>query len=176
MLVAIQHSALSRFLYDLYDNKNNQVGTVRWPDFAEATNARLKNPLPGILKTNIEIRWFDQLYEIKFEYLTRDWFNDIRFMLFYEETVIASADVVGSKKLLTRPTITITQPLAGHVIRKSGLFTVRYEVANEGKPVGAIAEQGGLTIKRKLSIDLPDYIDPPVQIFLFFLVNNHAYR
>ena len=176
MLIAIQHSALSRFLYDLFDNENNKVGTVCWPDFAEATNARLKNPLPGILKTNIEIIWLDQLYEIKFEYLTRDWFNDIRFMLLYKETVIASADVVSSKKFLTRPTITITHPFVGQVIRRSGLFTVRYEVMNEGKTIGTVAEKGGLTIKRELFINLPDSISPPVQIFIFFLVNNQAYR
>lgn len=105
MLVAIQHSAFSRFTYDLFDSENNKVGTLCWPDIAVATNARLKNPLPGMLKSNIEIQYHNQLYEITFEYLTRAWFNDIRFRLLHKETVIASADVVGSKKFLTRPTL-----------------------------------------------------------------------
>jgi hypothetical protein len=56
------------------------------------------------------------------------------------------------------------------------MFTTRYEVLKDGVTIGTVAEKGGLTLKRELTIDLPDSITRPVQIFIFFLVHNHAYR
>lgn len=97
-------------------------------------------------------------------------------MLVCEGAVLASADVVGSGKLFKRPEIIITAPFAGRVIRKGSMFTTRYEVLKDGVTIGTVAEKGGLTLKRELTIDLPDSITGPVQIFIFFLVHNHAYR
>ncbi len=176
MYSAIQHSALSGFVYDLLDSGRNQVGTLSWPDMAIATNARFGNPFPRLVKSKIEIQHCDQQYEIAFTYLTRDWWNDIRFTLVSEGATLASADVVGAKGLFKRPTLTITKPFAGQIIRRSGLFTVCYEVFRDRMSMGTIAEKGGLTVRRELSIDLPDSISAPVQFFLFFLVYNHAYR
>jgi len=176
MFVAKQHSALSRFVYDLYDSKSNKVGNLCWPDIAVATNARIRNPLPGVLKSTIDIRLYDQLYEVTFEYLTRDWFNDIKFMLLRESSILASANVVGSKKLFKRSTITITEPFTGQLIRKNGWFAVRYELMRDGERFGSIAEKCGLTAKREIFIDLPNFISAPVQFFMFFLVHNHTFR
>jgi hypothetical protein len=176
MFVAIQHSALSRFVYDLYDSKSNKVGNLCWPDIAVATNARIGNPLPGVLKSTIDIRLHDQLYEITFEYLTRNWTNDIKFMLLRESSILASAKVVSSGKFFKRSTITITEPFTGQLIRKNVWFAVRYELTLDGEFLGSIAEKSRLTVKREIFIDLPDCISAPVQFFLFFLVHNHAFR
>ena len=171
-----QRSALSGFTYELFDNGNKNVGSMCWPDLAIARNARFDNPFPGLLSTTIELTYSGQLYIVEYEYLKRDWFNDIRFTLLCEGTVIAAADVLQSKKWFTRSTITIVEPFSGAVVRKSGVFTTRYQVMNGKEPLGTVAEKGGLTVKRELIIDLPNSISAPVQFFVFFLVHNHAYR
>jgi hypothetical protein len=96
-------------------------------------------------------------------------------MLLREDAVLASADVVGAKKFLRRPTITMTEPFAARVVRTSGWFTVRYDVMRGGETMGTIAERGRVTARRELLVDLPDSLGFPVQIFMFFLVHNHAY-
>jgi len=176
MFTAIQHSALSGFAYDLFDDGDNKVGSLTWPDFAVATNARLKNPFPEVLSSKIVISLYGRVYEIAFEYLTRAWCNDIRFSLLREGASLALADVTRVKGLFKRSVITVTEPFAGQVIRRSGLFSVHYEVARNGVTIGSVAEKSGLRVKRELSISLPDSISAPVQIFIFFLVHNHAYR
>ena len=176
MIIAKQHAALSRFTYDLYDQENNNIGTLCWPDIAVAKNARLQNPVPDLLSSTIEIKYNGHLYLIEFEYLTRDWFNSLRFTLTNKGVTLASADVVNQKKWFKRPTITITEPFTGEVVRKSGLFTVRYEVTKNRVTQGVVAEKSGFTTKREIHIDLPSSISVPVQLFIFFLVYNHAYR
>ena len=176
MIIAQQHSALSGFTYDLLDQHNTAIGSLCWPDIAIARNARFNNPAPSLLSSTIKIEYNGQHYQIAFDYLSREWFNDIRFTLLSEQTVLASADVRHQKKRFKRPTITITEPFTGQLIRKKSLFTVRYDVRQNNVTLGTISEKGWLTVKRKLFIDLPDSISPPVQIFLFFLVHNHALR
>ena len=74
------------------------IGSLYWPDFPVAVNARLKNVIPESLSKRIEIKLGEQNYEIAFKYLTRDWFNDIRFTLMDGEMPLASVDVLKSKK------------------------------------------------------------------------------
>jgi hypothetical protein len=176
MLIAKQHSAFSGFAYDLYDQENQKVGTLCWPDIAVAKNARIQNPVPDLLSSTIEIKYNSHLYLVEFEYLTREWFNNIRFTLLDEGVTLASADFINQKKLFKRPQITITEPFTGEVVRKSGLLAIRYEVIKNGVLQGTIAEKSGLTVKRELHIDLPGSISSPVQLFILFLVHNHAYR
>ncbi len=176
MFVAKQQSAFSGFAYDFFDADDSKIGTLHWPDFAEATNARLKNLLPGFLSTKIEINYDGHDYQIVFEYLTRDWNNDVRFVLKDGDAVLASADVVRVKKFFGRHTIMILQPFTGKVSKRSTFFATRYEVIIDGAVIGTLAEKAMLTLKRKLSINLPGSISLPVQFFIFFLVCNHAYR
>ncbi len=176
MLIGKQHSALSCFVFNIIDAFGVQVGELRWPDVAVATNARLKNSMPSFLNANIEIDYQSHRYLIEFEYLNRDWFNGIRFTLKNGDTIIASADVGPSKKLFKRPTIIVTQPFTGELVRKSSLLATRYEVIKDSILIGEIAEESKLTFKRKLTINLPKDISAPIQIFLFFLVCNQAYR
>ena len=173
--MAKQHSAFSMFAYDLFEN-HEIVGTLRWPDFAEAKNARLKNPLPGLLRKNIEILYQEQKYVITFEYLTRDWNNDVRFALEGEEGILAVADVVKQKELAKGFAINITQPFVGRLERKNSFMQKRYEVITNDLVLGTIAEKSAVMVKRKLEVNLPDSVGVPVQIFLLFLCCNDAYR
>jgi len=80
------------------------------------------------------------------------------------------------KKMFTRKNINVIAPFEREVNKKSTLFTARYKVLNKNLVVGTITEKAALTIKREISIDLPTSISPPIQVFLLFLVCNHAYR
>ena len=176
MFVAQQHSIFSGFAYDFLEPSGLQVGTLTWPAVAVARNARLKNHVPRFLSTKLEIKHQGQAYAIEFEYLSREWSNHIGFSLKDGDTTLASAHVGRTSHQFKRPTITLTAPFEGLVIRKSSLFTTRYEVTRGATVIGSIASEARLTLKRKLFIDLPDDIPAPVQFFLFFLVCNHAYR
>ncbi len=175
MLMAKQHSAFSMFAYDLFEN-DEVVGTLRWPDFAEAKNARLKNPLPGLLRKDIEILYREQKYVITFEYLTRDWNNDVRFTLEGGEGVLAVADVVKQKELAKGFAINITQPFVGRLERRNTFMQKRYEVIANEVVLGTIAEKSAVMVKRKLEVNLPDSVAVATQIFLLFLCCNDAYR
>lgn len=176
MFTAKQHSALSAFTYDLFDAADQAVGALRWPDMAVATNARMKSRVPPSLTTKIQLTYQQHVYDITFEYLTRDWYNDIRFFLKEGDTTLAIADRIGSKKMFTRPTITVTEPFEGLLKRTSGLFSIRYALTSKGSRLGTVVEKTGLRRKRELLIDLPEAISPPIQFFVFFLVCNQAYR
>lgn len=56
MLIAQQRSALSGFSYDLTAPDGSVIGELCFPDWAEARNARLKNPAPGRLSSRIDLR------------------------------------------------------------------------------------------------------------------------
>ena len=163
------------FAYDLFEN-DEIVGTLRWPDFAEAKNARLKNPLPGLLRKDIEILYRERKYVITFEYLTREWNNDVRFALEGEEGILAVADVVKTKEFAKRVDINITKPFIGKLKRKNTLMQKRYEVIANDLVLGSIAEKSAVMAKRELVVNLPDSVAVPVQIFLLFLCCNDAYR
>ena len=175
MITAKQKSILSMFDYELFEN-TEPVGALGWPDFAEAKNARLKNPFPDVLSKNIEIYYREQKYIVAFEYLTRDWTKDIRFTLENEEGILAVADVVKSKKFAQRFEINIAQPFLGRLEPKNGFMQKRYEVIADKGMLGTIAEKSAVMVKRELVVDLPVSVSMPVQIFLLFLVCNHAYR
>ncbi len=176
MFIAKQHSVLSAFTYDIFDTAGQAVGDLRWPDVAVATNARLKSLVPQALTTKIQLTYQQHVYDIAFEYLTRDWYNDIRFFLKDGDTTLAIADSIGVKKLFKRPVITLKAPFEGLLTRTSFLFSTRYTLSSQGSELGRVAEKPGLQVKRELLIDLPDSISPPIQFFILFLMCNQAYR
>lgn len=176
MLIARQRSPFSRFTYDVLDQAGTAIGELSWPDFAVARNARLKSLVPQSFTTRIRLTCQGQAYEIAFEYLTRDWNNDIRFFLTAGGNVIASADGIQSSKAFTRPRITLTQPVSAELTRTSGLFSTRYALQAAGQTLGVVAEKSGFRIRRELVADLPDTLALPVQCFLIFLVLNYGYR
>lgn len=81
MLTAEQRSALSGFTYDLAAADGTVIGELCFPDWAEARNARLKNPAPGRLRSSIDLRLSGEACTIEFEYTRRGWHNDTRFEL-----------------------------------------------------------------------------------------------
>ena len=176
MFIARQRSPFSGFTYDLLDQAGHAIGELCWPDFAVARNARLKSLVPPSFTTRIRLTCEGQAYEVAFEYLTRDWNNDIRFFLTAGGEVLASADGIQSSKRIARPRITLTQPVSAALVRTSGLFSTRYALQVAGQTLGVVAEKSGLRLRRELVAELPGSLSLPVQCFVVFLVLNYAYR
>jgi hypothetical protein len=176
MFTAKQHSLLSGFSYQIFDAANQQVGTVQWPLHPQAKNARLKIHNENSKLGNIKIEINAKSYDISFEYLSRDWNNDIRFSLYDQQHLLGLADVIKSAKRFTRPEIKIAQPFEGTIVRSGSLFAIRYEVKARGNAIGTIAQPKLFSLKRELLIDLPNSISPEFQLFMLFLVCNDAFR
>lgn len=167
---------LSGFAFDFFDSTDALVGKLRWPDVAVATNARLKGPFPEFLSQKITLEIGDQAFEIEFEYLTRDWANDIEFRLRRGAERLAVASVTHPNKAgAKRVAIRIEEPFNAELISKSTLLGVRYELVRDGVRLGSVYEKG-FSVNRRLWIDLPDLIPAPVQFFAFFLVCNQSFR
>jgi hypothetical protein len=176
MFIARQRSPFSRFTYDLLDQNGQAIGELCWPDFAVARNARLKSLVPQSFTTGVRLTCQGQTYEVAFEYLTRDWNNDIRFFLTTGGHMIASADGIQSAKRFTRPSVTLTQPVSAALLRTSGLFSTRYALQVDGEAWGVVAEKSGFRLRREVVAELPESLSLPVQCFVVFLVLNYAYR
>ena len=167
---------LSGFAFDFFDATDAFVGALRWPDVAVATNARLKGAFPEFLSRKITLEIGSHAFEIEFEYLTRDWANDIEFRLRRGAELLAVASVTHPKKPgAKRVAIRIGQPFEAELIGKSTLLGVRYELVRDGVKLGSVYEKG-FSVTRRLWIDLPEVIPAPVQFFVFFLVCNQSFR
>lgn len=57
------------------------LGEPCFPDWAQARNARSKNPAPQRLRSSIDLRLAGTAYAIESEYISRGWDNDTRFEL-----------------------------------------------------------------------------------------------
>ena len=176
MLLARQRSAWSGFEYDVFTADGSLVGELAWPLLAQAKNARLKWHDPGSKASDISLRYRGAAWRIRFEYLTRGMVNDTRFTLEDDNGVTAVVDFVFGPERLSRRKIEVRQPFEGKVVRASRLWQTRYTVERQGREIGRIHEPRWFSIKRELHIDLPADIEPALQIFLFFIVANSAYR
>lgn len=176
MLIARQRSPFSGFTYDLYDEAGHTIGELCWPDFAVARNARFKSLVPQSFTTSIRLTCQGQAYDVEFEYLSRDWNNDIRFLITVGGNVLASADGIKSTKRFTRPSVTLTQPVAARLVRTSGPFSTRYALQASSQTLGVVFEKPGFRLRRELVAELPESLTLLVQCFIVFLVLNYAYR
>lgn len=170
MLIAQQRSALSGFAYDLTLTDGNVIGELCFPDWAEARNARLKNPAPKWLRSSIDLRLSGAAYTIEFEYTRRGWANDTRFELMHKGVCLASAEVVVPPGFLGRARLLVTEPFSGELVRRNTLFRIRYELRRGGQTLGQVHEPDAFTTRRRLCTDLPADVPLPVQGFLLFLV------
>lgn len=176
MLLARQRSAWSGFDYDVVTADGTPVGEVTWPFMAQAKNARLKWHRPGSAAGDVSLRYLGEAWRIRFEYLTRGMANDTRFTLERDDGAHAVVDIVFGPERLSRQQIEVQQPFEGRVVRAGRLWQTCYLVERQGREIGRIHEPHWFSIRRELRIDLPSDIEPALQIFLFFIVVNSAYR
>ncbi|MGM9427304.1 hypothetical protein [Hydrogenophaga sp. MI9] len=175
MLIAQQRSALSGFTYDLVSPGGAAIGDLCFPDWAEARNARLKNPAPGRLSSRIDMTLSGAAYTIEFEYTRRGWENDTRYELMKDGVCVAAADVTVTGHLFRSPTVRITGPCKGELVRRFGRLKTRFDWVQGGQVTGRIEEADLFTMRRRLGTDLPPGVPLEVQGFLLFLVLVLAY-
>jgi len=176
LLTICQRSALSGFHYEVVDPCGSVLAELVWPNFAQARNARLRWHQPGSADGDLKIRTPQGEYRIGFEYLTRGYVNDVRFLLLQGEDTLAMAEVLFPKKGFRRHEIFLRQPRAGQLLRANRWARVRYLAEVGGKQIGSVEEPSWFSIKRRLRIDLPAAMPLPQQTFLAFLVINSAFR
>ena len=175
MLIVEQRSALSGFTYDLTSADGAVLGELCFPDWAEARNARLKNPAPERLRSSIDLRLSGMAYTIEFEFTRRGWTNDTRFELMQGSARLAVAKVVVPEGFLGRAQLIILEPFSGELVRCSSFFKTRFELQLGGQTQGLIHEPEALATRRRLCAKLPADIPLAVQGFLLFLVINLAF-
>jgi hypothetical protein len=175
MLIAEQRSALFGFTYDLKSADCAVVGELSFPDWAEARNARLKNPAPQRLRSSIDLRLSGARYTIEFEYTRRGWNNNTRFELMQGGARLAASEVVVPQGFLGRTRLLITEPFTGELVRRSNFFKTRFELQRDGQALGLVHEPDAFTTRRRLCAELPADIPLAVQGFVLFLVINLAF-
>jgi hypothetical protein len=83
--------------------------------------------------------------------------------------------VVVPQGFLERARLLITEPFCGELVRCSTFFKTRFELLQDGQPLGLIHEPDAFTMRRRLCAEVPPDVPLPVQGFLLFLVINLAF-
>lgn len=176
-----QKSALSAFNYEIFDSSYELVGEISWPDFALAKNSKLKSLDKVFKKTKVTFNIKKEKYTIDFEFLNRQWFNDIEFTLIEQTTnkVLSVAQAVSVPEE-RRKLITIKEPFVGQFNNQSSILRIKFQVLDNKEELCIIEEPKGIQMRRK--IELKDistqlvHLDIPVQVFLMFLALNASVR
>jgi len=168
-LWARQASALSGFDYTVSDATGRLVGEVIWPNMAQAKNARIRWHGSDSSQGTVAIVCGDHRYEVQFEYLDRGWVNDVRFTLVEGEQILAVADLRFPRRIFARGRVRILKPFDGMLMRKKGWFRRRYSIENGSGVIGLVEERAAIMAVREILIDLPDTVDIPTKLFVFFL-------
>ena len=176
MLTFRQRSMFSGFHYQVVNDSETVLADLTWPNYAQARNARLKWHKPGSPDGDLKIQMPQGVYRIGFEFLTRTYAQDVRFLLQQGEDVQAIAEVLFPKEGIKRHEVFLRQPLAGRLIRANKWTRVRYLLEVDGQVIGSIEEPHWFSMKRQLRIDVPNDMPVPLQTFLAFLVVNSAFR
>lgn len=169
MLIACQRSALSGFTYDLVAADGTGIGELCFPDWAEARNARLKNPLPGRWRSVTDLRLAGTAWTIEFEYTRRGFVNDVRYELMRAGACVAAADVKAGGGLFRPPRILVTGPCTGELVRRFGRLKTRFDWVQNGQITGRVGELELFSVRRRLGADLPPDVPLEVQGLLLFL-------
>lgn len=175
MLIAQQRSALSGFTHDLAVADGTVIGELRFPDWAEARNARLKNPLPGHWRSTIDLTLSGTAYTIEFEYTRRGFVNDVRYELMRAGRCVATADVTRAPGWPRLPRIRVSGPSSGELVRRFGRLKTRFDWVQGGQITGHIEEMDLFAVRRRIGTHLPPDVPLEVQGLLLFLVRVIAF-
>jgi hypothetical protein len=176
LLTIRQRSVFSGFHYQVVNDSEAVLADLTWPNYAQARNARLKWHKPGSPEGDLKIEMPQGIFRIGFEFLTRAYAYDVRFLLQQGDDLLATAEVLFPKDGIKRHEVFLRHPLAGRLVRANRWARVRYLLEVDGQVIGSIEEPHWFSMKRQLSIDLPNDMPVPLQTFLAFLVINSAFR
>ncbi len=168
-LYARQISALSGFEYAVSDATGQRVGEVIWPMMAQAKNARIRWNGSNFSQGSVAIHYSGHRYEVQFEYLDRGWVNNVRFTLVNGQKTIAVADILFARRIFARGRVHFVEPFEGTLLRQKSWFRRRYSLESESAVIGVIEDRATIMAVREMLIDLPDTLDIPTKMFVFFL-------
>ena len=168
-LYARQISALSGFEYAVNDATGQRVGEVLWPMMAQAKNARIQWHGSNLLQGSVAIHHDGHRYEVQFEYLDRGWVNNVRFTLLNGQKTMAVADILFASRIFARGRVHFVEPFEGTLLRQKSWFRRRYSLESESAVIGVIEDRATIMAVREMLIDLPDTLDIPTKMFVFFL-------
>ena len=151
------------------------IGELCLPDWAQARNARLKNPSPKHLSSRIAMTLSGEAYTIEFEYTRRGWENDTRFELMKDSVCVAAADVTVTGHLFRAPEVRVSGPCKGELVRRFGRLKTRFDWVQGGQVTGRIEELDLFAVRRRLGTDVPPDVPPAAQGFLLFLALHLAF-
>lgn len=152
-LLLRQASAFWAFKYEVVDAAGQVIGTIDWPNVAQAKNARLRWHEAGSDAGDVRITLKGRQLRYRHEILKRAWANDWRLTLEADSVVRASLDVVHAEATKT-PLLTLTSPLQAKLLRERGFMRWRFRIATTDGRTGFVREPGMLSFKRELEVVL----------------------
>lgn len=176
-----QHSAFSKFQYQVFSTDDRPIAELEWPWFAQAKNARLKVHPEGSPMGDVHIRLASTRtastdFRIGFEWLNTSRRQDVRFTLHQGGAPLALAEALFPEERLKRSRVEILSPLNATMVRHRSLGRLHYCWERDGRTLGTVDETKWLSLKRELTVNLPSTLSLPVQLFMTFLVLNDAFR
>lgn len=168
-LVLQQQSMWNGFAYDYVSPAGVTVGELRFPNFAQAKNARLRWHPEGSSAGDFQLQLHGQRLLLRFEYTRRGFVNDLRYTL---ETpahaVLCAADVVfeSGRRL---PAVRLTAPQPAELLPSTSFWKRRFPIVGPtGDRLGAVYEPQLFSRRFEYRIDLPS-ADTPLQAFVLAL-------
>lgn len=152
-LLLRQASAFWAFKYEVIDAAGQLIGSIDWPNVAQAKNARLRWHEAGSDEGDVRITLKGRQLRYRHEILKRAWANDWRLTLEANDVVRASLDVVHAEATKT-PLLTLTSPMQARLLREPGFLRWHFRIALPDGRSGFVREPGLLSFKRELEIVL----------------------
>ena len=152
-----QKSMWNGFAYDFVSPAGVAVGELRFPNFAQAKNARLRWHPEGSTAGDVQVQLHGQSLLLRFEYTRRGFVNDVRYTLETQDhAVLCAADVVVESGL-RRPIVRLTAPMVAELQPSTSFWKRRFPiVGSAGNPLGAVYEPHLVSHRFEYRIDLPD--------------------
>jgi hypothetical protein len=167
-LLLRQASALWAFKYEVIDAAGQAIGSVEWPNLAQAKNARLRWHEAGSDAGDVRLLLRGRNLRYRQEILKRAWANDWRLTLEAGGVVCASLDVVHDEAT-RRPLLTLTNPVQGRLLRQRAFLRWTYTIALADGRTGFVREPALLSFRRDLEIVL-DGVPDELLAFLGIVV------
>jgi len=164
-----QQSMWNGFAYDFISPAGVTVGELRFPNFAQAKNARLRWHPEGSTAGDLQLQLHGQALLLRFEYTRRGFVNDLRYTLETQaHAVLCAADVVFEKGRRL-PAIRLTTPLQATLQPSTSFWKRRFPVLNaEGNHLGTVYEPHLISSRFEYRIDLQG-TSAPLQAFILAL-------
>jgi hypothetical protein len=174
----IKVKSSSSFEYSFHNADGAPVGTLKMPTYiAVPRNGWAKGVVPKSLKDHVKLEALGRTFIVDYELLSDRAIipNDRRFFLMEGDREVAVTDALIARKKAWDFNLNGKRY---ELAKVGGIFSsLRFDLTLDSHKVGEIIETTGFTLwSRSFTINIPEEIDRPVQLFMFFLAANATYR